>query len=136
MEQKDFLIREIEKLTQVIKKLLGILEDITSENFEIEFGKIDNELCDSFGFSLEELANLENTEFIRRIKDIDENNLELLSILISEITKKIESTTNNSNLNSRELAKKGIVLIDFIDNKSKTFSIDRMNLKKNFQQKL
>jgi hypothetical protein len=77
---------------------------------------------------------MENTEFIDLIKDIDETNLELLTLLISEITKKTASATNNLNINSKELAKKGMVLIDFIDDKSKTFSIEIMNLKKELQQ--
>lgn len=134
MEKRDFLLREIEKLAKVIRKLLGIIEDLTSENFEIEFGKIDNELVDFFGFTLDELSKMENLELIDQLKEVDETNLELLSLFISGTVKKLQSTNNNSSIDSKELAKKAIVVIDFIDDKSKTFSINRMNLKKELQQ--
>ena len=134
MERRDFLLREIGKLTQLIKRLLGIVEDITAENFDIEFGKVDDDLNGFFGFTFEELTKMENSEFINHIKGIDETNLELLAILISKTVKKLHSTNNNSDLNSKELANKGIVLIDFIDEKSKTFSINRMSLKKELEQ--
>jgi len=134
MEKRDFLLREIEKLAQALRKLLGIIEDVTSENIEIEFGKIDNGLVDSFGFTFEELTKIENSELINHIKDIDETNLELLTILVVETVKKLQSTNNNYSIDSKELAKKAIVVIDYIDDKSKTFSINRMNLKKELQQ--
>lgn len=134
MGKHDFLLLEIEKLTQLLKKLLNAAEAIDSENFEIEFRKINNELVDLFGFSFEELSTMENSEIIDCIKNIDENNLELLAILILETTKKLHSTNNNCDINSVELAKKGIFLIDFIDDKSKTFSINRMNLRKKLLQ--
>lgn len=134
MEKRDFLLREIEKLTQLIRKLLGIIESISLENFEIKFSEINNKLVDFFGFSFENLSTLEDCEFIKLIKDIDETNLELLSILILETIKKLQSTTNNYNIKTEELAKKGIVLIDYIDDKSKTFSMNRINLKKELLQ--
>lgn len=135
MEKRDFLLREIEKLAQLIRRLLGIVEDITFENFDIEFGKVDDELADFFGFNIEELTQMENSELINQLKGIDEINIEFLTLLISKTINKLQSISNNSSIDSKELAKKGIVLIDFIDDKSKTFSINRMNLKKELQEK-
>lgn len=134
MEKRDFLLREIEKLTQLLKKLLDAVEAFTSDNVEIEFIKINEDLSDCFSFTFEELIEMKNSKLIDRLKNIDETNLELLATLILETTKKLHSINYNSNINTAKLAKKGIEILNFIDDKSKTFSIKRMNIKNELQK--
>lgn len=134
MEKRDFLLREIEKLTQLLKELLGAVEACTSDNIEIEFRKINEGLSDCFSFTFEELIEMKNSKLIDRLKNIDETNLELLATLILETTKKLYSTNNNPNINTSKLAEKGIEILNFVDDKSKMFSIKRMNIKNELQK--
>lgn len=134
MEKRDFLLREIEKLTQLLKKLLDAVEAFTSDNVEIEFIKINEDLSDCFSFTFEELIEMKNSKLIDRLKNIDETNLELLATLILETTKKLYSTNNNPNINTSKLAEKGIEILNFVDDKSKMFSIKRMNIKNELQK--
>lgn len=134
MEKRDFLLREIEKLTQLLKKLLDAVEAFTSDNVEIEFIKINEDLSDCFSFTFEELIEMKNSKLIDRLKNIDETNLELLATLILETTKKLYSTNNNPNINTAKLAEKGIEILNFVDDKSKMFSIKRMNIKNELQK--
>ncbi len=136
MEKRDFLLREIEKLTQLLKKLLSAVEAITTDNFEIEFRKVDEDLTTFLDLTFEELIEIKNSELIDHLKNINETNLELLAVLILETTKKLYSTSKTSNINAAKLAEKGIEILNFIDDKTKTFSIKRMNLKKELQKQI
>ena len=53
MERRDYLMREIEKLIALIKKIVGLIEDMNSDNFEESIQQINDELMEQFGYNLE-----------------------------------------------------------------------------------
>lgn len=134
MERKDFLLREIEKLTKLLKKLIGLIEDINPSTFEEGIEEINTELTNQFGFNLIEISKKSESKFLQKIEDIDEQNLEFLTELLSIISKKMISFKKENNGNAKELAKKAILLLDYIDKISKTFSFNRMAQKTELQK--
>lgn len=134
MERRDFLMREIEKLILAIRKLIGLVEELTSDNFEETIGQINHDLIELFGFNLNDISEMNEPEFISKINNIDEANLELFALLLSEISKKTNQFKKEETYNSKELAKKALLLLNEVDEKTKTFSFNRMELKKELQQ--
>ena len=63
-----------------------------------------------------------------------EVHLEKLAELLSEITRKINTTALENKYNKKELVNKGILLIDKIKEKSKVCSMKRMEIKNVLQQ--
>ncbi len=130
MERRDYLMREIEKLIALIKKILGIVEGLDFDNFEESIQKIDNDLETQFGFNLAAIINMSKSEYLSEIKKIDELNTELFIDFLSNLSTKINHLQKNNLYKSEELAKKAIVTVDYLDEKTKTFSYKRMELKK------
>ncbi|WP_010521148.1 hypothetical protein [Aquimarina agarivorans] len=123
-EEKDFIKREIQKLTLVFQKLIGLIVKIEPKNLENELTTIESDLKRTINLTLKEISEMSEVEFIEKIKFFDEQNLEQLLELIHVI---ITKSHKNLKLN---LAKKGIVIADYLDKNSKTFSLKRHDFKK------
>ncbi len=136
MEERDYLMREIEKLTALIKKIMGLIEGLNFNNFEERIQQINNNLIGQIGLTLDTVSNMSSSEFLSEIKKIDNLNIELFANLLSELSKKIYHIEKETNINSQKLAKKAILTLDYIDENTKTFSIKRMTLKKELQQQI
>ena len=129
MEQKDYLLREIEKLTQLLIVLTNKVSGLNSVNFEIGIKQINAELITQFDLSLDILKSIDKAELIERIKNIDKANIELFVELLSKIIEKISELKKEKEYSTNELASKGVMLIEFLDKTTEIFSIERMNLK-------
>lgn len=127
---KDYLLREIEKLTTFIKKLLNETNDINEVNFENKIENIDTELIGQFGFNLENMSNMTKAEFLEKINLIDVDNAELLTVLLTEILKIKAKLKKETTFNSEKLMNKIIILFDYLDEQTRIFSFKRMELKK------
>lgn len=134
MERRDFLMREIEKLILAIKKLICLIEELTSHNFEESIKQINNDLIEPLGFNINDIEEMTEQDFILKIKDIDDENSELLAVLLSEISKKINHFEKENIYNSNKIAKKATLLLSHIEEKTTIFSLKRMMLKKELQQ--
>jgi hypothetical protein len=134
MERRDFLMREIEKLILAIKRLIGLVEELTSNNFEESIKQINNDLIELLGFNINDIEEMTEQDFILKIKDIDDENSELLAVLLSEISKKINHFEKANIYNSKKIAKKATLLLSHIEEKTTIFSFKRMILKKELQQ--
>jgi len=133
MEQKDFLMREIEKLLQLLKSLISKVSGLNSVNFEIGIKQVNDNLITQFDLSLDKLISIKKLELIKIIKNVDKVNIELLIELLSEIIYKIEKLERNSEYDINELGMKVIILIDYLDSETKTLSIERMIIKMKLQ---
>ena len=84
--------------------------------------------------SFKEIISLTEFKFINRLKELPEVHLEKLAELLSEITRKINTTALENKNNKKELVNKGILLIDKINEKSNVYSMKRMEIKSVLQQ--
>ena len=122
-QEKDFIQREIQRLTLLLNKLIGKALGLDIDGFDQGIQNIESDLKSEFDLSLREILEMENSELIAHIRELDEQHLEKIAELISILVK------NPKTENRNQLAKKGIVLLDFLDSHSKTFSLKRMELK-------
>ncbi len=134
MEQRnDLILREIEKLGLVLKKLIKNIHNADSKEIETEINQINETLTSEFNISISSIIKLDDEALLKNINNLHESHLEKLAELLHEVIKKMNQESKDYGLNRKELTKKAILLIDYIDSNSTTFSIDRMHLKNSLQ---
>ncbi len=112
MEQKDFILREIEKLTAILEAILGKIQN--NNNQTIEFKNLEKELISEFSITIQDFLEMEYSNldsFFRKYKSFDLSNIELLADVFAQL-----STSHQ---------KKAIDLYQYLDEKTKTFSYAR-----------
>lgn len=123
MEQRDYILREIEKISVVILAILGKFKQIKSKKqFEDERSMIDNELKDSIGLTIDSLISLKEEDLISFIadrKDFDTGNMELLAGLL------VAFEANMDRDEGHTLLKKASGILEYIDRETRTFSMER-----------
>lgn len=122
MEQKDFILREIEKISAIMLYLLGKFVPAKSIEEQQQTEKLINaELKEQYGNDLEYILRLEEKDFeveFSRNKGFNFENTELLADLLF--------TLGNDDFEIKtDYLKKALDLYEFIDKKSKTFSFER-----------
>ena len=125
MEQKDYLLREIEKMGAVLRAILNRLTGtkgnlaITIEN---DFEKTNGELIHEIGFDLTRFLTLEESisiDYISRFEGMSSINMELLAEIIYQIA--IQEPADRK----RIFFEKAIQLYELSETTDKTFSFDR-----------
>jgi hypothetical protein len=123
MEQRDYILREIEKISVVILAILGKFRQIkTQKQFEEQRSMIDSELEDSTGLTIDSLLSLPEEDLISYLagrKDFDTGNMELLAGLL------VAFEANINEKEGRTLLGKAIGILEYIDRETRTFSMER-----------
>ena len=86
-----------------------------------------------FDLTLLDITEMQNSELLKRITELHESHTEKLAELIYEIVIKEELPELSKNYDKKELAQKAILIVDFLNDKSKTFSMKRMKIKNALQ---
>lgn len=124
-QEKDYIKREIKKIIQFLKKAIELLlRENSSEKQIIE----SEEFASFFNFKITDLISLNNKDFIQNMKSMDSKILENLLLLFLELAKK------NILSNKKSIKEKALILIEIIDEKEKTYSLERMQLKQKLKQ--
>lgn len=137
MEQKDFILREIEKIGLLLRGILGKLMG-RSENLSITipYGfEFTNELLlDEIGFDLKYFLSLDELSiynYLIQFKGLNLDNLELMAEMILLLSE------NEKPDNKEMFLKRALQLYDLCEKTDKTYSFDReakINLIKNALQ--
>lgn len=125
MEQKDYILREIEKIGQIIssirQKLFGGKDNsaiITEKERNDLNGMLLKELNFDFETFLEQNSEASN-EYLSKFEGFSIENIEFLAELISQIG------FNDNSEKSKKYLEKSLQLYELIILKSKTYSFDR-----------
>ncbi len=129
MEQEDYLMREIEKITRLLKDLLSKVSFLNPDNFTSVIKYSDDVLTGMFDFSADTVKDLDKSEFLKKIEKTDYSNIELLAELFLKLSYKITENKKDNEYNVSELLDKAMFMTELIDTKTKTFSLKRTNLK-------
>ena len=130
MEQEnDYIKREIQKLTMVLMKLIDKTTSANAISFEAVVFETNKELEEFFGLTLNEIVKNENSELMVRVESLHEEHLEKIIELIYQTIQKSEEFRVEFDFEIRELSNKLLLMIDFANDKSKLFSVERMNMK-------
>ena len=127
-QEKDYILREIQRLTLLLTKLIGKALGLNPNEFEQETQNIESDLKTEFDLTLREISKMEDSVLLERIHKLNEEHLEKLAELICVLLNNKQTEYEN------RLAQKGIVILNFLDSKSKTFSFKRIELKNTLQQ--
>ena len=134
INSKDFLEREIEKLNLMILKLIILISKSNPNDFENDIKETDEFLKINFDLTIGEISTMSNSNFIEKIRDLHESHTDKLVELLFEIIQKMDSNETEQGFNKHHLIEKSLLLIEYIDNHSTTFSVSRLNIKNTFQQ--
>ena len=125
MEQKDYLMREIEKIAILLRAILGGLinkkEDF-SLTIENHFEKTKELLLNETGFDLDKFLTMDEASssiYLRQFKGINPGNIELLAEVMAQFGR------NEQSDNKRLFSEKALQLYRLCDRTDKTFSFDR-----------
>lgn len=127
MEQKDYILREIEKIGRIIgfirQKLFGSKENLslTTEN---QINDASGMLMKETDFNLNKFLSLnieESNEYISSFRGFSNENIELLADCICQIC------MNDSSADSKKYLEKALQLYELCNLKSKTYSLQREN---------
>lgn len=137
MEQrKDFIEREIQKLTLMMIKLINQISGANLNDFEIGIKETNDTLKSQFDLTIEEISNMQDFILIEKIRTLQETHLEKLVELLNEIIKKNDLIKAGKIINENKLIKKTLLLIEYIDKTSSTFSLERFKIKNVLQQRV
>ena len=125
MEQKDYILREIEKIGMIIsairQKLFGGKENITV-TIEKQLKDLKGVLLSGTNFDLDKFMSLnikDSNEYISSFKGFSVENIEHMAECISQIC-----FSDNSSV-SKKYLEKALQLYEFCNLKSKTYSLER-----------
>ena len=125
MRQEDFILREIQKISELLLGLIGKLirkkeESIEETEAEIETGLAENfeALKDFFQLSAEEII-----EIYKTTQSLTADNLELLANLLFEMGVLAQSKGDSGRVETN--LTKAIAIYEFIDAEGDTFSFMR-----------
>ncbi len=123
MEQRDYIIREIEKISTMLLGLLGKLRVIKSQVvFENERRDFINEFEESVGVSIDEIISADLNDLkgmLTREKGFDFGNIDILSDLLYEFSLLMDRCDR------KETLEKSIILLEYVDQEGKIFSMER-----------
>ena len=137
MEQEsDYILREVKKLTLFITNLISNLNTSNKDELDNGIRETDDFIRKKWGISLKEITSISPFDFTKKFKELEEIHLEKLAELLNVFIKKIATLDMNKQYNGKELVKKGILLINILNDKSKTYSLKRIELKKELQRHL
>lgn len=122
MEKRDYILREIEKISVLIRYLIGkILSALTVIQKEEVYEQVDRELKTNLDMDIEAILHLTPDQFDNAFKEnngFNLENLELLADLFSEMAQVKEDKRKLYLMQSLEL-------FNYINEKSKAFSFER-----------
>ena len=124
MQQRDFILREIEKISTLLRYLIGKLIPSSSvENSEEIIELINRELVENSGFNINEILSFSIKDFDKvftKSKGYSFENIELLADLLYTIG-------NDQVAINIDYIKKALELYEYINEKSKTYSFERIS---------
>jgi histidyl-tRNA synthetase len=125
MEQKDYILREIEKISKIIssirEKLFGSKNNLAIIT-EQEINNLNEMLLEEINFDFEKFLKLNSEasgEYLKKFEGFSIENIESLAELISQIGFIDKSEQ------SKKYLKKSLQLYELAILKSKTYSFDR-----------
>lgn len=128
-QSKDFLEREIEKLSLLLNSLLNKLSDIKPEEQDKSLEEINTALKKEFGLSIEDFHALGQTDLTIKLKSIHHTNLDKMAELYYLMIQNSEESELKELLSHPKTIDNVIFLISYAAKQSSTFSYERMNLK-------
>lgn len=122
MERRDYIVDEIQKFGQMVMALLGkLVKKRQSEQYDFDLSMADYEFESEAGFSLKMLIGMDSVSlvnFLATHPELNFENIELLANLLIEIS-------DQPGIPLVPCLERADELLRLVDEKSKTFSVER-----------
>jgi len=133
-QSKDFLEREIQKLSLLLNTLFNKMSTIKPEEQDSTLEEINSSLDKEFGLSIEDFHTLKQPELVIKLKNIHHTNLDKIAQLVHLMAQNSENSKFEFLLSKPKTIDNIIFLLDYAAQQSATFSFERMNLKAALQK--
>ncbi|MFP4621548.1 MAG: hypothetical protein ACLFM7_09570 [Bacteroidales bacterium] len=135
MEQRDYILREIEKIHVVLQAILGKIMGGNTDipNVNEDFEQLNKQLVEDTRVDIKELLRSDNKPFDRVFKKAygyNESNIELFADMLAEMAKKAEGNMKN------QLNQKALETYQYVDGVSNSFSFNRKSKIDTLKRKL
>jgi len=131
--ERYFIKREIEKLVLVLTSLIDKMSRLKSGNTQNSMEEVNQTLKSAFDVTLEDFNEMESQDFLKKIGNLHESHIEKLIELLYTIVLSAKLTEVNRSYDKTMFSEKAILLIDFLNETSATFSVERMTMKNELQ---
>ena len=127
MEQRDYIIKEIEKIGVLLQTILNrfvLRKEDLGIKVKSNYQEVKQELLDEIGFNLDEILTQDESstkEYLSKYQGINTKNIELLADVLFQLGLSEEMDKKRIHL------EKSIQLYEICNQIDKTFSIDRKN---------
>lgn len=131
MEQRDYLLKEIERIGYVLQKALSSLFKLKDKgNIETSLIQTNELLKKDINLDLEYFFSIQKDEIPKYIenRNLSSDHIEILIDYIIEVASIKESTTNKIAIAEHN---KALDLIEYVLNKTKTYSFELAKKKSN-----
>ncbi|GAA4281637.1 hypothetical protein [Gaetbulibacter aestuarii] len=127
--EKDFMERELKKLVLLLTGLIEQVGGLSSKNANETLPDIDSTIQKEFGFTLRDLSKMGDKDLLENAENLHPSALEKLSELLFTLVTNDAFSKIVTDIDKNELAHKTIVIIDFLNDQSDTFSLQRMQMR-------
>jgi hypothetical protein len=107
--ETDYILKEVKRITAFIRGLIDNISSLNCSEIEIGIKETDDFIRKEWNLSFKEVISLNKIEFINRLNELPEVHLENL-------------------YNKKEISNKGLILMEIILEKTKTYSLKRLEI--------
>jgi hypothetical protein len=138
MEQRDYLLRQIEQLGQVLANMLAWLIGIRKKGGGgLKIEELEQTFKSELDIDLEELFQITEGDLISYIKgknEYFENHLEIMADILHETA--LSYSKHERSREGNNLLRKAIIILEYLQSSSKNYSIGRQIKIENFNKTL
>jgi hypothetical protein len=130
-QEKDYLQREVERITLFLKTLLRRVAGLKDENFEPQYNQLEKDFKEEVDFSLSELGAMNALTLEKYLKKIHPSHIEKIVQITYEVIQKKQAL--QISINSGMIVN-ALKMLNHLNTTSKTYSIERQNLQSKLQK--
>jgi hypothetical protein len=130
-QEKDYLQREVERITLFLKTLLRKVAGLKDENFEPQYNQLEKDFKEEVDFSLSELGAMNALTLEKYLKKIHPSHIEKIVQITYEVIQKKQAL--QISINSGMIVN-ALKMLNHLNTTSKTYSIERQNLQSKLQK--
>jgi hypothetical protein len=126
MERRDYLIHQIQEMGAFLARLISRLQKKEQEP-SARFISVSSELKEELGLNLDELLFLEDKSFITVLEEklLSAENLEQFASLLEQLGDM--ALTHETFLRQQVYYSKSVVLLNYLETKSQSYSVERQD---------
>ncbi|MEM8928107.1 MAG: hypothetical protein AAGC45_07880 [Bacteroidota bacterium] len=129
-QEKDYLQRDIERISLFLKILLRKVVGLNNEDFQPECSQLEKDLQEQVDFSMQELSQLDEVGLKDKIAPLHLAHIDKLVEIAFEILKKSNPE------NKEKICRNILFMIEHLNKESDTFSLQRIQIKEELEKHL